>query len=704
MYGHQITIGLGLQTIITFTKKGLKIEYNVGFSRSQAFYEKQRIDTNKDRKISSQELDDYLKKLGIKIQKNMMVAIDGHPVRLRMVHYRDDGTVEGEIRPWPMDLWYTFEGDIQSLKKPGVWQVLEYQDRNYPPPTITQSLIWVPFLQEVSQFQVRHQALEDMEDSYRVMDRAIKIRFQFRKPKKKIKKVLDSKKKEEKIKKSPKKEGSQKKDVKKQSNEEILGLLATLEWKINKISKDIEEQKGKIAKIEKLLKAKGERKNSQGPVGSTSIKPQKSFHIRKALKVSEQEKQILAQTQKWNEIFKREEALYLILGIFLAFFYGSLHALSPGHGKTMVAAYLIGTKGRIRDAVTLGIIVTITHTASVYLLWFFITYYAYSWFGWNESTAQSISEFWLALASGLLFIGMGVILYFTRLRGGGHTHFHLFGGHHHHHHHSHHADHNHEHHHHHHHFHHADHNHEHHHHHHHSHHADHNHEHHQHHESSLGMGKSEEKVETKDNLDSSSSQSSGKEVPKNEKDTPPTFWEIFWLGLAGGIIPCPGGLAILGVAYYMKKFELGLALLISFSLGLSLVLIIIGIMMVTARSGISSFVKEGGFFVKIQWLKNIFQEKFLQKLDAFSFSLVPFLPAVSAIVIVLLGTLIIVKDLVWAVALHPSMRPISFPAPFDTPRAIHWASAIFIILFTLFALYGVIKRVKKLAFSSNIKE
>lgn len=59
-----------------------------------------------------------------------------------------------------------------------------------------------------------------------------------------------------------------------------------------------------------------------------------------------------------------ESSLYL-LG---AFTLGILHALSPGHGKTIVGAYLIGSKGRIIDAILLGIIVTITHTGGVILL------------------------------------------------------------------------------------------------------------------------------------------------------------------------------------------------------------------------------------------------------------------------------------------------------------------------------------------------
>ena len=47
---------------------------------------------------------------------------------------------------------------------------------------------------------------------------------------------------------------------------------------------------------------------------------------------------------------------------------GALHALEPGHGKTIVAAYLVGSSGTSRHAVLLGLIVTAAHTAGVYLL------------------------------------------------------------------------------------------------------------------------------------------------------------------------------------------------------------------------------------------------------------------------------------------------------------------------------------------------
>ncbi|MBZ5726628.1 MAG: sulfite exporter TauE/SafE family protein [Acidobacteriia bacterium] len=58
----------------------------------------------------------------------------------------------------------------------------------------------------------------------------------------------------------------------------------------------------------------------------------------------------------------------LLAGMAVAFAFGAVHALSPGHGKTLVAAYLVGTRGTPRHAVLLGGLVTFTHTASVFLL------------------------------------------------------------------------------------------------------------------------------------------------------------------------------------------------------------------------------------------------------------------------------------------------------------------------------------------------
>src|SRR5207247_2980681 len=58
----------------------------------------------------------------------------------------------------------------------------------------------------------------------------------------------------------------------------------------------------------------------------------------------------------------------LLLSLLIAFGLGAAHALEPGHGKTVVAAYLVGSRGTPKHAVWLGLIVTLTHTFGVFAL------------------------------------------------------------------------------------------------------------------------------------------------------------------------------------------------------------------------------------------------------------------------------------------------------------------------------------------------
>jgi ABC-type nickel/cobalt efflux system permease component RcnA len=89
---------------------------------------------------------------------------------------------------------------------------------------------------------------------------------------------------------------------------------------------------------------------------------------------------------------------------------GALHALEPGHGKTIVAAYLVGSKGTARHALLLGMIVTISHTAGVYLLGA-ITLYAQRYI-----LPDRIYPF-LGVLSGILIAGMGCYLFLQRYVG-----------------------------------------------------------------------------------------------------------------------------------------------------------------------------------------------------------------------------------------------------------------------------------------------
>jgi ABC-type nickel/cobalt efflux system permease component RcnA len=101
----------------------------------------------------------------------------------------------------------------------------------------------------------------------------------------------------------------------------------------------------------------------------------------------------------------------LVLLLLAAFGWGALHALSPGHGKAMVAAYLAGTRGTARHAVGLGVIVTVTHTIGVFAL---------------GIVALSLQQFilpediypWLTLVSGLLVVVIGASVLRSRIRWG----------------------------------------------------------------------------------------------------------------------------------------------------------------------------------------------------------------------------------------------------------------------------------------------
>ena len=127
----------------------------------------------------------------------------------------------------------------------------------------------------------------------------------------------------------------------------------------------------------------------------------------------------------------------LLLSFLVAAFWGAAHALTPGHGKALVAAYLVGTKGTPRHAFMLGGTVTIAHTAGVFALGLVTL-------GLSQFIVPERLYPWLTLVSGLLVVVVGASVLRQRIRSGGR------GDHaeHHHHHHDNEHEHEHEHHHH----------------------------------------------------------------------------------------------------------------------------------------------------------------------------------------------------------------------------------------------------------------
>ena len=119
----------------------------------------------------------------------------------------------------------------------------------------------------------------------------------------------------------------------------------------------------------------------------------------------------------------------LLLLLLAAFGWGAVHASSPGHGKAMVAAYLVGTRGTPRHAIALGAIVTATHTAGVFALGGVTI--ALSAYVLPETLYP-----WLNLLSGVLVVGIGAAVLRSHLRrrraagghaGGDHVHTHDHG-------------------------------------------------------------------------------------------------------------------------------------------------------------------------------------------------------------------------------------------------------------------------------------
>jgi len=216
----------------------------------------------------------------------------------------------------------------------------------------------------------------------------------------------------------------------------------------------------------------------------------------------------------------------IVTSLLVAAMLGAFHALTPGHGKTIVGAYLVGSRGTARHAVFLGLVVTLTHTLGVYLLGL----------GTLAASAWVVPERlypWISVLSGLLVVGVGASLVTSRLVAArAHDHHH---------------DHEHEH----------DHGHD----HGHDHAHDHHHGHEHHHGHAHAHGHSH--------------------LPP--ADAPITLRSLLALGVSGGLLPCPSALVVMLGAIALHRIAFGLALIVAFSIGLAGVLTGIGIALVYAR-------------------------------------------------------------------------------------------------------------------------
>ena len=226
--------------------------------------------------------------------------------------------------------------------------------------------------------------------------------------------------------------------------------------------------------------------------------------------------------------------LLILLLLGAAFGWGALHALSPGHGKAMVAAYLVGSRGTPRHALILGLTMTATHTAAVFALGF-VTLAA------SQYILPEDLYPWLGVASGLMVVGIGFAVMRSRLRrwrslrseshGHSHTHDHSHG-------------------------------------------------------------------------------------------QPLTVRGLVGLGVSGGLVPCPSALVVLIAAISQHRLGLGIVLIGAFSVGLAATLTAVGLAVIWG----------GRAFTRLRPESRLLGGR-----------LTGALPAVSASVIVLAGTLITLR-------------------------------------------------------------
>lgn len=132
--------------------------------------------------------------------------------------------------------------------------------------------------------------------------------------------------------------------------------------------------------------------------------------------------QQLTPRNRFTELITAQELnpWFLFTAAFIAIGLGALHALEPGHGKTIVAAYLVGSRGTARHATLLGIIVTVSHTAGVFALG------AVTLFASRYIVPEQLYP-WLGVFSGITITGLGGYLFLRRLTGTATDHSHANG-------------------------------------------------------------------------------------------------------------------------------------------------------------------------------------------------------------------------------------------------------------------------------------
>ncbi|MFT9790690.1 nickel/cobalt transporter [Streptomyces rhizosphaericola] len=251
-----------------------------------------------------------------------------------------------------------------------------------------------------------------------------------------------------------------------------------------------------------------------------------------------------------------------LLALLLALVLGASHAAMPGHGKTIMAAYLAGRRGTRRDALTVGATVTLTHTAGVLVLGLALPV--------STHLAGETVLMWLGAASGLLVTGIGLWLLTGAVRGRPqHNHHHHGPGHSHSHSHSHsHDDHG------------------------HGHGHQHDHDHGPVKPVSAGDSAPAEELRATPTVatlappDHDHHPAKTSTAPQDARGTSRTG--LIGMGIVGGLVPSPSALVVLLGAVALGRTTFGVLLVVGYGLGMAATLTLAGLLLVRLRERIES--------------------------------------------------------------------------------------------------------------------
>jgi nickel/cobalt exporter len=238
---------------------------------------------------------------------------------------------------------------------------------------------------------------------------------------------------------------------------------------------------------------------------------------------------------------------------FMALLLGGLHGFEPGHSKTMIAAYIIATRGTVGQALLLGLSAAVSHSLIVWLLALLALTYG------NELIGDQLEPFFM-MGSGILVLFLALWMFWqarrTDTRGktvGEHVA----------------PDHAHRHH---------DHAHD------HDHHHDHGGHHHHHHPEAERHHHAIHVHPAGD----AHSRAHARDLERRLKMGPASTWQTVLFGLSGGLVPCPAAITVFLLCLHLGKTSLGIVLVSAFSLGLAIVLMTFGTVAALGLSAITS--------------------------------------------------------------------------------------------------------------------